>query len=384
MPSQKIKTQEYDDYMIVEIPWFSSSAVFLLVFTVIWNALIFFFYNSMITSGVPFVFLLIPIVHLIVGLFLIYQTTSWLFNTSKIELDKDLLTVKHGPIPQFKKNVEIPVEQIAQIYVEKKTKQGENTVSHQYNLMAKLRSGIHRPVMNVGILESHEAIALEEKLENFLEIRDQNVKGEHGKRRSRVIRKADKDTFGKRPRQLDTSQLDWLDATVGSEIFFKNVPMDVGHRIQYDWKNGESDQQIQLIEDVENHTLLFINQEKALYKTFEEKKINLKDAYSIDFNRKKPAKKFTFKKTEYYLVDFKEGVSFIDGKGKAIATKHWIYQTETEESQIRIINQENIVSYYQGKKVTPRDFEVHPPEDNLDLNQPRKQPRIDYDENDLV
>ncbi len=383
MSKDRLEIEEYSDYFSVKFSWFTPMTYFILFFTIIWNAFLFFWYSMAIGMGAPLMMVIFPLIHVAVGFFLLHKTLTGFFNKTNLVIDSDLLTVRHGPIPVWKKDFDIPVGSIEQLYVKQNVHKNDNSTSFTYELMAKMYSGITRPVLNVGVLEVEEVRSIEAYIEKYLGIIDHPVKGEYGTNNSSAPYNTPA-SIDAGPRNIGTDQIAWLKTKLGSGLFYEGKLSKVLHKIQYDWKDGESDLQLQLIDEEQTDILLFIKQDKAIFKTFVERKLGIANGSQIQFDQSNSSSTVQYENQIYELIDYKEGESFINNRGGEINTKQWIYQTTDQKQQIRIIDQNDLMSYYRGQKVNSSEFTPPQDDDVLDLNEVRKEYKIDYDEDELV
>ena len=110
---KKLEVYQDRDRLEITLKWFTPIALFLLFFTVIWNAFLVFWY-SMAISGGAWIMVLFPILHVAVGVYLTYYTLCLFFNKTFIDISGDYLTIRHTPIPWWKGNRRIPVNAIEQ------------------------------------------------------------------------------------------------------------------------------------------------------------------------------------------------------------------------------------------------------------------------------
>ena len=123
---KKLRFYEDQDVMAIEFKWYTAAAFFYLFFTVIWNVFLMFWYSMAFFSGAPIVFILFPLLHVAVGLYLTYYTACLFANKTNIEIDDDYLSIRHSPIPWWRGNVEIATTDINQLYVKETKTQGKN------------------------------------------------------------------------------------------------------------------------------------------------------------------------------------------------------------------------------------------------------------------
>ena len=332
-------------------------------------------------ADTPIVFKLFPLIHVAVGLYLIYFTLCQFINKTNIEIDDDYLTIRHSPIPWIRGNIEIPTNEIDQLYVKESKSTNKNGTTYSYALRAKLRNTKDKEILSVTGVENTEMLEIEEQLERFIGIVDRPVKGEYN-------RKPDKDAIPEPRRQ----HRNFTDSPLGTFYFLENgelfnlkgEELKTVSTLQYDWNDGESDKLFQFTTTEGKERLLYFDQNKALLDVFEEDLLNYSDVGTINFNKKEVPKVMVISGQSYQLMFYKKGKKFITGGVQGIEVEQWIYHSEDKQSNIRVINNDGVFKYYRGVKLSESDFEEpldlnSLPEKNVDHERP-----ADWDEKDLV
>ena len=174
--------EEYGGELRISWGWFQWSALFLIPFCIAWNAFLIGWYSmAMGDHGPPgamkFVMLVFPLAHVAVGLGLFYGCLLMLVNSTTVRVMFGQFEIRHGPIP-YPGNRTISVDDIDQLYVKHERNVGKDSTSHNYPLLARLKSG-----QEIKLLphngEVEVARAVEQLVENHLNIKDQHVPGEH-------------------------------------------------------------------------------------------------------------------------------------------------------------------------------------------------------------
>lgn len=172
--------------LTIERKWFNYSYIFILVFCAFWDGILISFYAGMLTSFTKDIegnidlsmlpVLFFPIIHVAVGVGLTYYGLSGLLNKTIINSSNGLLTVKHTPLPWFG-NHKIDTANIRQLYCAEKTRHTKSGHYHVYDLNVILNDDkqIHL-VKNLPELD--QAVFLEENIEKYLNIKDEQVMGE--------------------------------------------------------------------------------------------------------------------------------------------------------------------------------------------------------------
>ncbi len=158
--------------------WFSLGTIPLLFFAIIWDGFLLFWYSMAFGAGTPVIFILFPLIHVGVGIFLTYSAIAGLVNRTYIDLDPQELSIWHSPLP-WTGELTVPVKELKQFYVkqlQKSTSKGGTKI--QYELHAVLQSGTSRKIL--GGLDSPDIPRyVEQQLERTLNIDNQPVIGEY-------------------------------------------------------------------------------------------------------------------------------------------------------------------------------------------------------------
>ena len=160
--------------------WMSTATYFLAFFALFWDAFLIFWYASAFATGAPMISFLFPILHLLAGIAITYTVVTNFFNKTKIDLIGDQLTIKHGPIPWFKGDKEVNINDIEQFYVKEIKKQTQNGSIYNYGVWGIMRDGSRLDLTKGVNMKSDYALVVEQKLEKYLGIVDRPVKGAFG------------------------------------------------------------------------------------------------------------------------------------------------------------------------------------------------------------
>ena len=166
---------DHGTYIEIVRKWFSWQFALLAVFAVFWNGALLSHYSGM-SSNTPLISVLFPLLHVAAGIAIAYYALAGWFNRTHVYANKDLVGIRHRPIPWFG-NKDIPVSNIKQLYVTEKLSRGRHGASTTYEVRVVTNSG--RNIKLVGGLDNREqALYLEQKIEDYLDIEDQHVPGQ--------------------------------------------------------------------------------------------------------------------------------------------------------------------------------------------------------------
>ncbi len=162
----------------IEISWRKTSNSFLLIFTIIWNAIVLPMAVVMIVTG-SLEMLLFLSVHLSVGIGFLYATMANFMNTTYIRVSPRRLIIEHKPLRvPFYKNHDISTHEVQQLHAVR-YEQGKTNGRpvFAFSLHATVKNGGDLKLLK-GLKTLDQARYLEQEIERFLEITDKPVDGE--------------------------------------------------------------------------------------------------------------------------------------------------------------------------------------------------------------
>ena len=175
---ERFKVEQQGSTLSIEWSWFTFATVFLLVFCFFWDGFLAFWYLGAASADEAPVFVyLFPLIHVAVGVGLTWTALAGLLNHTRLEVERGVMRVHHGPLP-WPGNRELQVGEIDQFFCDESVHRGKNSTTYTYNLHVILKSGGQRLKL-IGRLEKPEqALFLEHRLETFLGIVDVPISGE--------------------------------------------------------------------------------------------------------------------------------------------------------------------------------------------------------------
>ncbi|HEX6040903.1 MAG TPA: hypothetical protein VFZ20_22775, partial [Longimicrobium sp.] len=85
--------------LVIVRRWFSWVYIFLVFFCFVWDGMLIFWYSLAFMGDAPLVFKLFPMLHVAAGAFITYFTLAGLVNRTTFTIERDRLSVRHGPLP---------------------------------------------------------------------------------------------------------------------------------------------------------------------------------------------------------------------------------------------------------------------------------------------
>lgn len=175
MPSGVRVERRGSDLAIVR-RWISWRFVFLLFFCVVWNGFLVFWYGMAFAMNAPLVFKVFPLLHVAVGVFLVYTTIAGFLNRTVIRIERDHLTVRHGPLP-WRGNRDVSALDLEQLFCTQKLTRNKNGTTVRYGVEASLKDGRHLGLAS-GLEVREQALFIEQAIEQHLGIQDRRVRSE--------------------------------------------------------------------------------------------------------------------------------------------------------------------------------------------------------------
>jgi hypothetical protein len=187
-PPENFRIDDIGSEITVQWRWCSDATWILLMVAILWNAFLILYYGvgvgdvkggkQQAAAWLMFVF---PILHVAVGVFLIYVVLLSFVNRTVIKIARGELSVWHGPLPAALVNCRMPTADIAQLFcseqVHRSKRKRSSSRSYSYSVNALLTSG-ERMSLITSLHDSFEALYLERFLEEKLKIANQHVPGE--------------------------------------------------------------------------------------------------------------------------------------------------------------------------------------------------------------
>jgi hypothetical protein len=167
--------------------WFSPTHIFLLVFAVVWNAILLVFFGGFAASGISFggtglFFGLFMIPFVAAGAGVGYSAIAGFVNTTTLSVRDGVLAVKHAPLPWWGQ-VTLNAHELTQLYTRElrstsSSSSGRSRTTYTYAVMAIHGPDNRETRILSGLTEPGQAQFAEWTVERFLGITDRPVRGE--------------------------------------------------------------------------------------------------------------------------------------------------------------------------------------------------------------
>jgi hypothetical protein len=176
---ERVKVENENGVLTIRLSWFTYRILFVTLFAIIWNAFMFGIIGSMFIAEGPESFFFLGLPHFWVGLGMIYYVLTGYLNETRVTVDSERLTVRHGPLP-FWGNKEVATSDIVQLYSKHHQTMWRNNWSGHYQLHAVVGKNRHEKLLS-GLENPDYAVFVEQEVEHFLGIEDYPVRGEYGR-----------------------------------------------------------------------------------------------------------------------------------------------------------------------------------------------------------
>ncbi len=152
--------------------WFTPAAIGLLLFCMLWDGFLVFWYIMVVESGTRDIAMLLPILHVLVGLFLSYFAAASFVNRTRVTVERGVLQIRHVPLP-WPAPREIATAQIRQLFCKRHVSRGKNGLRISWQLWSVTDTGTRHKLLSG--LELDQALYLEQELEKALGLQDRPV-----------------------------------------------------------------------------------------------------------------------------------------------------------------------------------------------------------------
>lgn len=172
------RLKECEDCLKMEYLWRGSQLIFLTPFSIAWVMIPILYYSNGLQLENDLLIKYYMILHAFLGIGLIYYCLAGFINKTQILVSKELLKVKDIPLFFFR-NVDIGIDKLDQLYAKEKVVRGrKRSISwSSFEVYAITKSDGHFRLV-AGLNNVNQALYIEQELENYLGIVDQEVKGE--------------------------------------------------------------------------------------------------------------------------------------------------------------------------------------------------------------
>ncbi len=306
-----------------------------------------------VEGEVPAMAFFVPIIHVAVGVGMAYYALCLFLNRSYINIEHGFLTVKHQPLPWWNSNTNISIGELEQLYI--KEVRG-NKGKRYYRLKAKLKNGKDKNILRMPDMKTESLRQIEEAIETHLGIEDAPAHGEYQIERHALNQPTKQQRQGQ-PIIAAPGSRQLQDLLVGHFVDYHSQTFEVIYLTRYIWKDGNRHQLLQLFSAEDLEVLVFLHQNAGIYTPWIEQKLNPTEAARVAFDPESPNAELFYDDDNYQLKEQAVGDMYRKDGDAGLATQQWIYRNDFDSLQLRILNNEGMISVYKGAKELSGEFE---------------------------
>jgi hypothetical protein len=159
----------HEGYKKITRTWYSITIIapLLIIVSVVNGVWISNDFLEILTSDKPLLIKAFAFLFIVIGLALVYYTIATFFNRTDIFVNRDVIEIRHQPIPWFG-NKKVDVNNIKHLYV-KTTYSGSGNYKRnlRFHILAHTNEGDPLKVMT-GFQTRNQALYIEQEIENYL------------------------------------------------------------------------------------------------------------------------------------------------------------------------------------------------------------------------
>ncbi|MEQ9319454.1 MAG: hypothetical protein RIF41_09870 [Polyangiaceae bacterium] len=156
--------------------WFRARHLGMLGFALVWCSFLVFWYSSVTASGAPWIFFVFPLIHVAVGVGMLYAALAGLLNRTTLTVRDGTIAIAHAPLP-WRGARTLDVREIKQLYCIEERKKSKNGTTTSYTVKVQRRGGDEIALVK-DLDDRAQALYIEHKVEHALGIEDVPVVGE--------------------------------------------------------------------------------------------------------------------------------------------------------------------------------------------------------------
>ncbi|NME69175.1 hypothetical protein [Flammeovirga aprica] len=387
MASKTLHVSKKENSLVISYDWYEKSVFIIFGGVIAFSYFLYILHGVLIDlfNALSIFFLFVLFFYLAILAFILFMTylsLCSLCNTTTIKIENEELTIENSPFPiPWKSNVKLDVNDIEQLYVEKNKMyisdgegnlmlnpqtEGEfpDTISRikqglkgEMSLYLRTTTGKSVEVLSMAQLGSHErAINIERTIEDYLNIQDYAVEGEHeGEKKftkEELRRNLDK-------KKINPTAIAISDLKEGFVFDYDLYSWMITFMIQYDWLSGSTDRLLQMVSDSGDNKLLYLQEQfSGIIPWMETKSENFKFPsfdksagsnipYSLDHNGE-----------NYSLSQTNDGKLFHKKQILGSEVSQYFFLNSDDTKSIRIIwLSDSNYSIYLGEKKEERHFD---------------------------
>ncbi len=170
-----IEVNQFGGSLEITRRWFGFIFIFLVFFCIFWDGFMI-VWHAIALSNRAWFMSVFGLIHTAVGVGLTYFTIAGFVNRTVIRAGQGIIEIRHGPLP-WPGNKTLASHDVKQLYCKEKVHRGKNGVHCTYTIHAMMTNDRGETVVR-GLTDSEQALYIEQRLEQFLGMKDKSVPGE--------------------------------------------------------------------------------------------------------------------------------------------------------------------------------------------------------------
>ncbi len=176
---EQLSVQVRGSHLEITRRWFSLSVIFISFFAIAWDIFLLVWYGALLHQGnASLLKSLFPLLHIALGVGVSYFALAGWLNHTSILVSPDELRIRHAPLPWFGGQT-LQSPSLQQLYSKEVVSYSRNGRTVHYDLRAITHDGRNIKLLS-GLESSQQALYIEQQVEKYLCIRNENVAGEIG------------------------------------------------------------------------------------------------------------------------------------------------------------------------------------------------------------
>ncbi len=346
--ASKLEVEEHGNELTITKRWFGYGVLFLIMFAIIWDGFLIVWYGMAFAGGAPTIAILFPLLHVAAGIGITYTAITGLVNSTVLKINDNALTIKHGPLP-WPGNKTVDVTDIEQFYVKQSAHTKDGNTTYSYMVRAKSSTGKDIKILKIpNWKDADEALKIERLIENHLGIKDVRLPEEYQGYKPKQV---DDLVEQRRKTSVDspTTDVAFHNLKKGDFVDYDRKKYEVSYSAQFDWKDGDTDREFQLLEIDNSEVLVFLQQNRGIWNAFIHTKLDAFEANSIFFSANNPPNEIQYKGSTFKQSVSHSGNMFVPGSRESVEVDMWEF-TSDESQLIRIFNYSGMLKMYEAKQ----------------------------------
>jgi hypothetical protein len=136
----------------------------------LWNGFLVGWYWNAIRDGsrLAWLAMVITLPHAVIGLGVFYYTVAGLLNRTLIKLTSESVVVRHGPVPWWSGNRQLPTDEIERLFCDKDREEADRGWRFIYRVNVLTRDG--NKTQLIDDLDRQQAFFVKQQLERWLKL----------------------------------------------------------------------------------------------------------------------------------------------------------------------------------------------------------------------